>query len=131
MLRAARSDSSAAERVKREPAARLPLGVSASDWGSMTRTMQRVYENANLVLDSLASSQRSTARRLARHAALEEPNVLAALLLLKQLELVRVLPADDDLVVLLRALPLTCERVVDARGNVRWLCISKSVARAD
>ena len=97
------------------------------DWRTMTRALQRVYEDADRVLDGLASRQCSTARRIARHADLEELNVLAALLLLEQLELVRVEPEHDDLVVVLRAIPLACERVIDAQGHVRWLCVSKSV----
>jgi hypothetical protein len=56
---------------------------------------------------------------------------LAALLLLKQLDLVRIRADKDDLAVVLRALPVRCERITDAWGNVRWLCVTNVIDRAD
>jgi hypothetical protein len=110
---------------------RFPLGVCEADWQGMSQLMRGVYEDASRVLDDLESKRRSTARRIVRKTCLEGSSVLAALLLLKQLELVHVHAQGDDLVVVLRALPVRCERVTDDLGNVRWLCISKAIERAD
>ena len=110
---------------------RHPLGVSETDWLAMTETLQKVYADASRVIENLAIKRRSTARQIAHDACLEPSSVLAALLLLKLLDLVRVRADMDDLAVVLRALPVRCERITDASGHVRWLCVANVIDKAD
>jgi len=105
-----------------------PLTIPNEVWDALTLTERGVFQHAARIMEVLDAHSDSTLADLGRRLKIPAAEIMAALRVLDDMDLVSVAITRTDVDVTLVALPDAHVPVVGPDGRRRWLFISRPLA---